>query len=374
MLTSAMGQAAAAPQGRTVGASTVKVWSLTSRERLLRSFRRLGLSQLEAAGGVVLAHVGWVYDESLIGALARRPGVVLADAAGCAVAAHVASADASAATAALEAGEVPALAGLEVLTAAQLQGTYNDELRKREPPVLARLAADNVREVEKQLFKASYKGVTDLVTKYVWPTPARIVTRWCAAAGITPNQVTFASFLLVLAALYLFWAGQFALGLAAAWGMTFLDTVDGKLARVTLSSSRWGNVFDHGIDLIHPPFWWLAWVAGLQASSLPLAQPGLILGVIVGGYVVQRLFEGVFIWAFKIHIHAWRRFDSFFRLITARRNPNLLILTAAVLAGRADIGIVLVAIWTAVSLAVHLLQLAQGFLTPRGAVVSWLTR
>ncbi len=374
MLTSAMGQAAAAPQGRTVGASTVKVWSLTSRERLLRSFRRLGLSQLEAAGGVVLAHVGWVYDESLIGALARRPGVVLADAAGCGVAAHVASADASAATAALEAGEVPALAGLEVLTAAQLQGTYNDELRKREPPVLARLAADNVREVEKQLFKASYKGVTDLVTKYVWPTPARIVTRWCAAAGITPNQVTFASFLLVLAALYLFWAGQFALGLAAAWGMTFLDTVDGKLARVTLSSSRWGNVFDHGIDLIHPPFWWLAWVAGLQASSLPLAQPGLILGVIVGGYVVQRLFEGVFIWAFKIHIHAWRRFDSFFRLITARRNPNLLILTAAVLAGRADIGIVLVAIWTAVSLAVHLLQLAQGFLTPRGAVVSWLTR
>lgn len=374
MLTSAMGQAAAAPQGRTVGASTVKVWSLTSRERLLRSFRRLGLSQLEAAGGVVLAHEGWVYDESLIGALARRPGVVLADAAGCAVAAHVASADAAAATAALEAGEVPALAGLEVLTAAQLQGTYNDELRKREPPVLARLAADNVREVEKQLFKASYKGVTDLVTKYVWPTPARIVTRWCAAAGITPNQVTFASFLLVLAALYLFWAGQFALGLAAAWGMTFLDTVDGKLARVTLSSSRWGNVFDHGIDLIHPPFWWLAWVAGLQASSLPLAQPGLILGVIVGGYVVQRLFEGVFIWAFKIHIHAWRRFDSFFRLITARRNPNLLILTAAVLAGRADIGIVLVAIWTAVSLAVHLLQLAQGFLTPRGAVVSWLTR
>src|SRR3546814_2416912 len=48
--------------------------------------------------------------------------------------------------------------------------------------------------------------------------------------------------------------GGFWTGLAAAWIMTFLDTVDGKLARVTLASSRWGNAYDHGIDLIHPPF------------------------------------------------------------------------------------------------------------------------
>ena len=374
MLTNAKAAAAAPPQARTVGSSAVKVWSLTSRERLLRTFRRLGLPQAGAEESVVLAHEGWVYDEALIGALARRPGAVLVDGAGQAAAAHVPSVDAAAATAALESGENPALAGLEQLTAEQLQGAYNDALRKREPPLLVRLEADNVGDVERRLFKASYKGVTDLVTKYVWPTPARIVTRWCAAAGITPNQVTFASFLLVLAALWLFWVGAFGPGLVAAWAMTFLDTVDGKLARVTLTSSRWGNVFDHSIDLIHPPFWWLAWVAGLQAGTQPLAHPDLILWVIVAGYVAQRLFEGAFIWAFKIHAHTWRPFDSFFRLITARRNPNLIILTLAALAGRADIGIVVVAIWTGASLAVHLMRLAQALAAPRGAVVSWLAR
>jgi phosphatidylglycerophosphate synthase len=131
--------------------------------------------------------------------------------------------------------------------------------------VLERLTPETRVAVEKRLFQGSYKGVTDLVTKYVWPTPARIVTRWCALARMTPNQVTLIGFLLVLAAFWLFWTGQYGWGLVCAWIMTFLDTVDGKLARVTLTSSKWGNVFDHGIDLVHPPFWWWAWYVGVGA-------------------------------------------------------------------------------------------------------------
>ena len=75
------------------------------------------------------------------------------------------------------------LPGIETLTAVALSGAYNSALRKREPPILEPLTAANVRQVETRLFQGSYKGVTDLVTKYVWPTPARIVTRWCALAG-----------------------------------------------------------------------------------------------------------------------------------------------------------------------------------------------
>jgi phosphatidylglycerophosphate synthase len=57
---------------------------------------------------------------------------------------------------------------------------------------------------------------------------------------------------LVVIAGVLFARGEFAWGLDAGWIMTFLDTVDGKLARVTVTSTKLGNVFDHGIDLIHP--------------------------------------------------------------------------------------------------------------------------
>lgn len=377
-MTSALRDGPARPLAATVGASDLRVWGASSSARLSRTFTRLGLAEVQpgeapADATVVLAHVGWVFDEAVIRALAERPGAVLADHAGRLVAAHVEGAQAAAAARGLDAGEF-AHDPAQRLTALDLLGAYNSTLRKREPPVLERLTADNVRQVEKRLFQGSYKGVTDLVTKYVWPAPARVVTRWCALAGITPNQVTFASLLLVLAALWLFWTGQFGWGLAAAWVMTFLDTVDGKLARVTLNSSPLGNVFDHGIDLIHPPFWWAAWVIGVQAGLNPLASPGTILWIVVGGYVAQRMLEGIFLGAFKVEMHAWRPFDSFFRLITARRNPNLILLTLAVLVGRPDMGILAVAAWTAVSFVVHLAQCVQAAAKPRGSVVSWLSR
>lgn len=345
---------------------------MTGSERLQRTFLRAGLNG-QAGGDAVLARADWVYDESLIAALARRPGGLLVGPQGQPLAAHVASADAPRVAAAIEGhGDPAALDGLTRLDPADL--AYNEALRKREPPVLEPLSPDRVRAVEARLFKGSYKGVTDLVTKHVWPVPARIVTRWCAQAGITPNQVTFAGFLLVIAAFWLFWTGQYAAGLVCAWIMTFLDTVDGKLARVTLTSSKWGNIFDHGIDLIHPPFWWWAWYVGVQAGPHPLAQGELMLGVVLVGYVAQRVVEGIFMRRFGMHIHAWRPFDSWFREITARRNPNLILLTGCALLGRPDVGFAAMALWTLLSLIVHVVQLAQALVTPKASVVSWLSR
>lgn len=357
-----------------LGAGETCIWGMTARERLRRTFARAGLEAADAAapgGGVVLALGGWVYDESLIATLAKRPDSVLVTDDGVAVAAHVPAERASDVAAILEAGGVPD--GLARLSLAEL--AYNEALRKREAPVLVRLSADNVRAVEARTFAGSYKGVTDIVTKYWWPVPARIVTRWCAIAGLKPNHVTFLGFLLVLAAFWLFWQGQFGWGLVCAWIMTFLDTVDGKLARVTLTSSAIGNVFDHGIDLIHPPFWWWAWYVGCFGVAAITPDPaGWALLVILVGYVVQRIFEGVFMRLYGFHVHAWRPFDSFFRLITARRNPNLLILTPAWLVGAPEAGFYLVAAWTAISLLVHAGQLVQAMATPRQRVVSWLSR
>ena len=92
------------------------------------------------------------------------------------------------------------------------------------------------------------------------------------------------------------------------------------------------------------------------------------------GYVAQRLIEGAFIVRFKMHIHVWQRFDSGFRLWTARRNPNMVILFALLLVGRPDWGIVAVAVWTVLSLIVHLVRLFQAMAArSRGeAIVSWL--
>ena len=77
--------------------------------------------------------------------------------------------------------------------------------------------------------------------------------------------------------------------------MTFLDTVDGKLARTTLTSSKWGDIFDHGLDLVHPPFWYVAWGLGLTYSGHALDDRTfwIVISAILGGYILQRVMEGI---------------------------------------------------------------------------------
>ena len=100
----------------------------------------------------------------------------------------------------------------------------------------------------------------------------------------------------------------------------------------------------------------------------------MVLWTIVGGYIAQRIIEGIFIKRLKMEIHVWRPVDSRFRLITARRNPNMVILVAALLLGRPDVGLELVALWTLVSLIFHAVRLAQAnSARDRGEpVLSWL--
>ena len=102
------------PLAVTVGESQVRVWGMTSQQRLARTYGRLGLAAVDLAalpddaGEVMIVHAGWIYDEAVVRALAARPGVVLADEAGRPVAAHVPAAKAAKAAADLLAGKAPA--------------------------------------------------------------------------------------------------------------------------------------------------------------------------------------------------------------------------------------------------------------------------
>ncbi len=353
----------------------MRIWGLTSTQRLQRQLARANATAATPeAHRLVLLRADWVYDDAFVRSLAAADddlALTAPDGGVIALGLSAASASATDAASLLAAWQEPACARL--VNPAQLADGYNDVLRKREPPYLMPLTAAELPAIEKRIFAGAYKGVTDVVTLYAWPAPARAVTRWCAHNGITPNQVTAASLVLVFAAMALFWTGHYGWGLLAAWVMTFLDTVDGKLARVTLTSTRWGNVFDHSIDLIHPPFWWWAWIVGLSAAGFNLPQASLVLTVIVAGYVLQRIEEGIFMACFKMDMHVWQRFDSWLRLYTARRNPNLLILSASLFVGRPDLGIVVVAWWTALCLVVHALRIVQAAWARRqGPLRSWL--
>jgi len=367
----------------------VRVWGLSSRERLARQMgnaggiRWLGAGETIPADGTVLLIRGdYLFDDRLIQGLVQNPGVVLTTGrgrnGGHPVAAHVESSMAAACREFLEGCEtIPEHLPLECKTPTSLASSYQKKLRKIDPPFLFPITPGTKSFLEDRLFSGSYKGVTDLVTKWVWPLPAKWATHLCVRLGIRPNQVTGLGLILVVLAGFLFATGDYGLGLALGWFMTFLDTVDGKLARVTLTSTRLGHILDHGIDLIHPPLWYLAWGIGV-GSSLPdwfgLSGP-VVIGVIFAGYGAGRLIEV----AFKINlehsgIFCWRPVDSIFRLITARRNPCLVLLTLGFILDRPGEALLAVMVWTVFSSGFLLVRFFMGIHARKaqGPLQSWL--
>jgi phosphatidylglycerophosphate synthase len=371
---------------RILADAAVRLWGLSPRERLARLLRRAGVANVgdaaepaPAEGSMLLVRGDYVYDDRVVTALVRTPSVLLrvpGDDGPSIVAAHVPAALAARAHAVVSGAAAPDLPGVTVTEPASLASASQVQLRKLERPFVRRARPEQRRELEDRLFTGAYKGVTDLVTKWAWPRPARWVTALCVAGGLRPNHVTLLGLAMVVLAGLAFAAGERGWGLAAAWLMTFLDTVDGKLARVTVTSSRVGHWLDHGVDLIHPPLWYIAWGIGL--GTFEPGVPGLSLAaalwMIVVGYVVGRLVEGAFHLIAPFSIFLWHRFDSYSRLITARRNPNLIWLTAAALLGRPDLGLLAVAAWTALSSLVLLARLAMAARARHttGPLRSWL--
>jgi phosphatidylglycerophosphate synthase len=361
----------------TVGENPARPFGMDAAERARALAVKAGLEpagEHQPGRSTVYADLSWGWDPEWLVAFAESPGSVLAKD-GQAVLAHVpVGGDPAAALSAMLSGDRYE-GSLERIDADSADFSYR-KLRKRERPFVMRLDPADPEPVERAAYDASYKGVTDLLTLYLWRRLAFYLTRWAARAGMTPNMVTAIGTLLCIAAFFLFYHGWYWTGIAAGFGFMVLDTVDGKLARCTGQSSFWGNIFDHGLDLIHPPFWWWAWAEGLEAYGRPFERVYelLIVGAIVFGYVAQRVIEGIFVRRFGMHIHVWRQVDSRFRLITARRNPNMVILVASLLVGRPDLGIELVALWTLVSLIFHAVRLAQANARhDRGRpVISWL--
>lgn len=338
------------------GDADASIWRMTSRERIARMAQPRGIEITDdAASADLVADARFAFDPLWLDHLVAHPGLS-ATCGGTPFLSHR--------------GDAPATIAAET---AQL---YNPALRKTERPFAMPLTPATRDAAERAAYDAAYKGATDVLTAYVWRGLAFHLVRLAAWIGLTPNMVTAIGLPFCIAAALLFAHGWYLAGIAAGLVFMVLDTVDGKLARCTITSSQFGNAFDHGIDLIHPPFWWWAWLAGLAAYGTPLPEAvGMgALGLILVAYMLQRSIEGGFIAQFGIHVHVWRRFDTWFRLITARRNPNIALLLPFAAVGRPDWGFLALAAWCVVSLVVHLVQLGQALIArARGRpVTSWL--
>lgn len=243
---------------------------------------------------------------------------------------------------------------------------YIDKLRRSLPYWIYTVSDAATRcTLERQLFWDNYKGSTDLLTRYVYPPLVWPMVRFCTRFGIHPNAVTIVSIILAFAAVPLWADGQWFWGFVCAYGMSVLDSVDGKVARLTLTDSKIGNVLDHGLDQVHPPFWYYAWALGLGASSAadPLYMAAIWLIVF---YVADRIVLGIAKRRIGHALHSSTPLDERVRSIIARRNITMTIMAVALLAGAGGAGLIIVTAWQGLTLLWHGARTAWlGFLSPQ---------
>jgi phosphatidylglycerophosphate synthase len=372
-----------------LGTCGQKIWGRAVAVLLAELLRRQGVEPLSPGDetsaqdeSIAIFRIDYFFDRSAVKLLLASPGSAIVDWQGSGLAQPVAvlcaARDAERWRAVIlgepcSKEDLPQ--GIELIDAANPPTVFEDEVRKRSQPLILVVNAATRDEIENRTFQLAYKGVTDVVTKHVFPRPAFYATQFAAKLGIKPNTVTTASLILVFVVLDLFAKGQFALGLCLGFAMSFLDTVDGKLARVTQTSSTFGNYFDHIIDMVHPPLWWIAWWWGAGTQLDPLPSWWNAAGIATfAGYIALRLQEWHFIATYGVRVHTWKRWDSRFRLISSRRNPNLILLSVATLCGRPDLALAAVALWTLGCIAILGARWTQARFEVRrsGPLHSWL--
>lgn len=242
---------------------------------------------------------------------------------------------------------------------------YIDKLRRSLPFWMYTVEdAESRRNLERRLFWDNYKGSTDLLTAYVYPPLVWPLVRLCARFGIHPNAVTILSIVLAFAAVPLWAGGHWLSGFICAYAMSVLDSVDGKLARLTLTDSKIGNILDHGLDQVHPPFWYYAWALGLGAHTT--ADPLYVAMLwLIGFYVADRLVLSVAKRKLGHALHSSTRLDERVRGVIARRNITMSIMAAALLFGAGPAGLIAVTVWHGLTFAWHTWRtLWLGFLVP----------
>lgn len=206
---------------------------------------------------------------------------------------------------------------------------YLTMLRRSLAPYLFRVTTPEARDrVERFLFWSNYKGSTDFLTRHVYPPLVWLMVRPLARWRVHPNWVTGISWLATAFSLPLFAAGMWVPGLTLSYLMSVLDSVDGKLARLTYTSSPFGLVFDHALDIIHPPLWYLAWGYALGGGSLTSRPFEWSVWMLVV-YVADRAITGVFKGRTGRSIHGFTPLDERMRTFISRRNVNLAFFTGA---------------------------------------------
>ncbi|MDY6969939.1 MAG: CDP-alcohol phosphatidyltransferase family protein, partial [Spirochaetota bacterium] len=236
---------------------------------------------------------------------------------------------------------------------------YIKKLRRRMVPYLIKVEDQrDLKRGEQRSFISVYKGATDFITKYVYPIPVRLSVKLLSPTCITPNHITFISMVLSFGAIPFFFIGWFWTAITMGIVMSLLDSIDGKLARLTIRISTSGDLMDHVSDIVYLAVWYFGLGWHLSNGNILNFQSNIVIATwaLVVFYFIDRALLGLFKTIFKAELHDYTSLDSFFRIYVARRNPFLLVMIISMILNRPEFGLYAATVWTLITFLFHLFR------------------
>jgi hypothetical protein len=248
-------------------------------------------------------------------------------------------------------------------------GDYVADLRLTMVPFLERVRdGADLRRLDRLLFHRTFKGVIDAVARYGYYHFVRFTTRWLSRTSISPNLLTLLSILGIWAAIPCFATGRIGLGIASAWAGVILDSVDGKLARLTVNLSDAMGAIEHAAAMPGLGLWFVALGWHLSQGQLFTPTPASVAcWLLVATFLADKVLSGTFKKLFGCELFDARPLDAAFHLIAARRNIHLLILTVGAALGAVDAAFEWMTVGMVASFAFHALRFAWIAATGGGA-------
>ncbi len=230
---------------------------------------------------------------------------------------------------------------------------YLPALRRHLRPWWCHAASDADRDrAAHRLIDAAQKGVLDFPARYLHPWPENLLARAAAATDITPNQITVYSAVIAFFGTYLFAIQYFLLGLIIAVIAGILDGVDGKLARIKLLSSPFGDRLDHSLDVSFEFSWYigLGWGLSQATGDGDALWAGCAILIVM---IIARALCGVYRLITGHQIHDHTAFDRGVRLVAGRRNIYVLVWLAGALTGNLLAAFYMTLSWALATVAIY---------------------
>jgi phosphatidylglycerophosphate synthase len=194
------------------------------------------------------------------------------------------------------------------------------------------------------------KRTLELPAQYFDPTFENLLIRRLAGTRVTANQVTLVTALLGFVVAALYYAGWLRVGVLIAIFVEVLDGVDGKLARITCTTSRAGE-YEHILDFFYENSCYLALGLHLRHGGSPHALKAALLMILFD--LTDNVAYSLMDVRLGLSLDNASPFLARLRLIAGRRNIYNWLFLVGFFLGFPNHAFFVAVVWAGITAAIH---------------------